>query len=95
MIQPSFDDKGTPCLLLDVNRMTRNIQALEAQLERLRVPLRPHVKTCKSIEIARRMMASNSPGITVSTLAEAEYFFSHGIEDQLYAVGVASGNWTV
>jgi len=91
MIQPSFDDKGTPCLLLDVNRMTRNIQALEAQLERLRVPLRPHVKTCKSIEIARRMMASNSPGITVSTLAEAEYFFSHGIEDQLYAVGVASG----
>jgi len=91
MIQPSFDDKGTPCLLLDVNRMTRNIQALEAQLERLRVPLRPHVKTCKSIEIARRMMASNSTGITVSTLAEAEYFFSHGIEDQLYAVGVASG----
>lgn len=71
--------------------MTRNIQTMEARLARLGVPLRPHVKTCKSIEIARRMMASNSPGITVSTLAEAEYFFSHGIEDQLYAVGVAPG----
>jgi len=71
--------------------MTRNIQTLEAQLARLGVPLRPHVKTCKSIEIARRMMASNSPGITVSTLAEAEYFFAHGIEDQLYAVGIAPG----
>ena len=87
-----FDDKPvTPCLLLDVDRMTRNIQDLEARLARLGVPIRPHVKTCKSIEIARPMMASNSPGITVSTLAEAEYFFDHGIEDQLYAVGVAPG----
>lgn len=71
--------------------MTRNIQTLEAHLRQLGVPLRPHVKTCKSIEIARHMMASDSPGITVSTLAEAEYFFDHGIEDQLYAVGVAPG----
>lgn len=71
--------------------MTRNIQTLEARLRQLGVPLRPHVKTCKSIEIARHMMASDSPGITVSTLAEAEYFFDHGIEDQLYAVGVAPG----
>ena len=88
----TFDDKPvTPCLLLDVDRMTRNIQTLEARMARLGVPIRPHVKTCKSIEIARRMMGSNSPGITVSTLAEAEYFFDHGIEDQLYAVGVAPG----
>lgn len=87
-----FDDKPvTPRLLLDVDRMTRNIQTLEARLAQLGAPLRPHVKTCKSIEIARRMMASNSPGITVSTLAEAEYFFDHGIEDQLYAVGIAPG----
>lgn len=71
--------------------MTRNIQTLEAHLARLGAPMRPHVKTCKSIEVATRMMASNSPGITVSTLAEAEYFFDHGIDDQLYAVGVAPG----
>jgi D-serine deaminase-like pyridoxal phosphate-dependent protein len=91
MSPTAIDDKATPCLLLDADRMTRNIQTLEAQLARLGVPLRPHVKTCKSIEIARRMMASNSPGITVSTLAEAEYFFDQGIEDQLYAVGIAPG----
>lgn len=87
-----LDDKPvTPCLLLDVDRMTRNIQTLEARLEDLGAPLRPHVKTCKSIEIAHRMMGPDSPGITVSTLAEAEYFFDHGIEDQLYAVGIAPG----
>jgi len=91
MSSTAFDDKATPCLLLDLDRMTRNIQTMEAQLARLGVPLRPHVKTCKSIEIGRHMMASDSPGITVSTLAEAEYFFDHGIEDQLYAVGVAPG----
>jgi len=71
--------------------MTRNIQELEAHLSELGVPTRPHVKTCKSIEIARRMMSDDSPGITVSTLAEAEYFFEHGIADQLYAVGIAPG----
>ena len=87
-----IDDKPvTPCLLLDVDRMTRNIQTLEARLKDLGAPLRPHVKTCKSIEVARRMMGSDSPGITVSTLAEAEYFFGHGIDDQLYAVGIAPG----
>ena len=71
--------------------MTRNIQSLEARLSGLGVLIRPHVKTCKSIEIARRMMADDSPGITVSTLAEADYFFDHGITDQLYAVGIAPG----
>lgn len=71
--------------------MTRNIQSMEAQMSGLGVSIRPHVKTCKSIEIARRMMADESPGITVSTLAEAEYFFNHGICDQLYAVGIAPG----
>lgn len=92
MTRSSFDDKPvTPCLLLDVDRMARNIQTLAVRLERLGVPLRPHVKTCKSIEVARRMMASNSPGITISTLSEAEYFFGHGLNDQLYAVGVAPG----
>lgn len=81
----------TPCLLLDVERMTRNIQVLEAKLDRLRVPVRPHVKTCKNIDIAHRMMGPASPGIAVSTLAEAEYFLDHGIADQIYAVGIAPG----
>ena len=81
----------TPCLLLDVDRMTSNIRNLETHLAQLGVASRPHVKTCKSIEVAKRMMASDSRGITVSTLAEAAYFFDHGICDQLYAVGVAPG----
>ena len=52
------------------------------------VALRPHMKTAKSIDVARLVLAGQAGGITVSTLAEAEYFAAHGIGDILYAVGI-------
>ena len=57
-------------------------------LSRHGVPLRPHMKTAKSIDVARLATAGQPGGITVSTLAEAEYFAGHGIADILYAVGI-------
>ena len=57
-------------------------------LARHGVPLRPHMKTAKSIEVARLALTGQPGGITVSTLAEAEYFAAHGIPDILYAVGI-------
>ena len=81
----------TPCLLLDTARMTRNIERMRIRLQSLGVALRPHVKTCKNIDIARQMIAGQPGGITVSTLAEADHFFEHGMTDILYAVGIAPG----
>ena len=82
----------TPCLLLDTAKMERNIGRMRDHLVALGVPLRPHLKTCKSIDVARRILdAGNTAGITVSTLAEADYFFGHGMRDILYAVGIAPG----
>ena len=46
------------------------------------------MKTAKSIEVARLALEGQPGGITVSTLAEAEYFAGHGITDILYAVGI-------
>jgi D-serine deaminase-like pyridoxal phosphate-dependent protein len=81
-------DLPTPCLVLDRTILTRNIRVMASALSRLGVPLRPHMKTAKSIDVARLATAGQPGGITVSTLAEAEYFFGHGITDMLYAVGI-------
>jgi D-serine deaminase-like pyridoxal phosphate-dependent protein len=83
-----LDDLPTPCLVLDRGIMQRNIASMAAALARHAVPLRPHMKTAKSIEVARLALAGQPGGITVSTLAEAEYFAGHGISDILYAVGI-------
>src|SRR5437667_683741 len=53
------------------------------------VVLRPHMKTAKSADVARLATAGQAGGITVSTLAEAEYFAREGFRDILYAVGIA------
>jgi D-serine deaminase-like pyridoxal phosphate-dependent protein len=79
----------TPALLLDEARMDRNIERMRRQVQRLGVTFRPHVKTHKCIEIARRMMPSWEGPITVSTLLEADYFAGRGVKDILYAVCIA------
>ena len=81
----------TPSLLLDEARLRRNIARLDGRLRVPGVVLRPHCKTCKSMDVARLCMASPQGPITVSTLAEAEYFAEHGVTDICYAVGVTPG----
>ncbi|NBB93524.1 MAG: DSD1 family PLP-dependent enzyme [Gammaproteobacteria bacterium] len=85
------DPIRTPALLIDNVRFERNVERMNARLEHLGVPLRPHLKTVKNAELARRMMAGHPGGATVSTLAEADYFRAAGINDLLYAVGIAPG----
>jgi D-serine deaminase-like pyridoxal phosphate-dependent protein len=87
----TLDDASTPALVLDEPLMTRNIDRMRRRLAELGVGFRPHVKTCKNIEIARRMMAAENAPIAVSTLKEAEEFFAHGVTDILYAVGITPG----
>lgn len=81
----------TPALILDRPRLERNIARMREHLSRLGVGLRPHVKTAKSIDVVRPVLAGQPGGITVSTLKEAEYFLAHGVKDILYAVGIAPG----
>jgi D-serine deaminase-like pyridoxal phosphate-dependent protein len=85
----SLKDVGTPCLLLDRDRMDRNVSRLRERLDRLGVELRPHLKTAKSVDAARQVMTSPSGPATVSTLKEAEQFARAGVRDMIYAVGVS------
>jgi len=84
----TLDDLPTPCLVLDRSILKRNIATMAAALTRHNMPLRPHMKTAKSIDVARLALAGQPGGITVSTLAEAEYFAAHDLTDILYAVGI-------
>ncbi|MDP1749675.1 MAG: DSD1 family PLP-dependent enzyme [Reyranella sp.] len=82
-------DIETPAALIDETRMANNIARLQARMTALGVRLRPHVKTSKCIEVARRQQAAGAAGITVSTLKEAEQFFAAGFADILYAVCIS------
>ncbi|MGZ5272563.1 MAG: DSD1 family PLP-dependent enzyme, partial [Ramlibacter sp.] len=79
----------TPALLLDEARMDRNIERMRRQVQRLGVRFRPHVKTSKCYEVARRTMEGAEGPITVSTLLEADHFAERGVKDILYAVCIA------
>ena len=87
---PTFAELQTPCLLLDKVRMHRNIARLNQQVHQLGVPLRPHLKTAKCVEIARCLMRTARGPAAVSTLKEAERFAAAGVHDILYAVGIAA-----
>lgn len=79
----------TPAFVIDEAKLVRNLERAKAKAKSLGVTLRPHLKTHKSIEIARRQMVSPEGPATVSTLAEARYFAQHGVKDLVYAVGIA------
>lgn len=80
---------ATPALLVDLGRFDRNAARMRSALARAGdATLRPHLKTVKSVEAARRLLPQGGP-ITVSTLLEAEVFAGAGFSDILYAVGIA------
>lgn len=78
----------TPCAIVDRRKLGANVDGMRKRVRSLGVDLRPHVKTSKSIDIARMATAGFSGGITVSTLAEADYFGRAGFSDIMYAVGI-------
>jgi D-serine deaminase-like pyridoxal phosphate-dependent protein len=83
-----LEDLPTPCLLLDLGILKRNIARMaDAVARHPGVALRPHMKTAKNAQIAEIAAPGRGP-ITVSTLAEARYFADHGFRDQIYAVGI-------
>lgn len=85
---PTFADIPTPAILLDTQRLKSNCARMSARAAAAGVRLRPHMKTAKSARVAAMATAGQFGGITVSTLAELEYFFAAGFTDLTYAVGI-------
>ncbi|WP_425488793.1 DSD1 family PLP-dependent enzyme [Methylobacterium brachythecii] len=79
----------TPCLLLDEAKLRSNVEAMRSHIEGLGTVFRPHLKTAKSIDVARIAMSGPAGPAMVSTLREAEYFAAGGVTDLIYGVGIA------
>jgi len=73
----------TPALVVDLDILERNIAAMAAHAKRHGIALRPHAKTHKSAEIAKRQMAAGAVGICCAKLGEAEALADAGVESIL------------
>ena len=71
----------TPALLVDYTCLLDNIDKMQDIAEKTTVNLRPHIKTHKSVYIAKKQMEKGARGITVAKLGEAEVMSKAGIND--------------
>jgi D-serine deaminase-like pyridoxal phosphate-dependent protein len=78
----------TPALLVDLDRLERNIARWQEAADAAGVRLRPHVKTHKSVAIAALQREAGAHGIAVAKVGEAEVFARAGFEDIVIAYPV-------
>jgi len=76
-------DMATPALVVDLDALDRNIATMAAFAKKAGVALRPHAKTHKSVEIARRQIAAGAVGVCCAKLGEAEALAAGGIDNIL------------
>ncbi len=76
-----LDDLPSPCVLVDRARLDANLEAMQQRARAQGVRLRPHVKSHKSVALARRQLAAGAAGITAAKVGEAEVFAAAGIDD--------------
>ena len=79
----SVDEVDTPALLLDLAAFERNLAWLPASLRGAPIRVRPHGKSHKCPEIARRQIAHGAVGVCCQKVSEAEVFVAGGIADVL------------
>ncbi|RXI98691.1 D-TA family PLP-dependent enzyme [Anaerobacillus alkaliphilus] len=80
----------TPALLLDLTLLENNLDEISAIAKKNQIQWRPHIKTHKSIHIAKMQLAKGACGITVAKLEEAEIMANSGIKDILIAYPISS-----
>lgn len=76
---------STPAVVIDQRILQANIDRVAASTAERGLALRPHAKTHKVPEIARRQMEAGAVGLTVATIGEAEIFAGAGIDDLFIA----------
>src|SRR6266581_6384590 len=76
------DELITPALVLDIDAAQRNIDRMASELKQLgSATIRPHYKTHKSPDLARRQVQAGAGGLSMATVWEAAVLAAAGFDD--------------
>ncbi len=78
-----IDDLETPCVMIDLERVERNLARWQAYCDEHGLANRPHIKTHKIPDFARRQVELGAVGIACQKLGEAEVMADAGLDDML------------
>ncbi|HXQ71745.1 MAG TPA: alanine racemase [Pyrinomonadaceae bacterium] len=90
-----ISELDTPALIVDLDIMEGNLMQMAEYCRRHNLRLRPHTKTHKIPELARKQMNCGASGITVAKLSEAEVMIDAGLNDLLIAYPIVGPTKTV
>ena len=76
---------STPALIVDLDVFNANVAAMASLMRGTGKTLRPHVKTHRTPELARRQLDDSTRGVTCATVGEAEAMVAAGIDDVMIA----------
>src|SRR5216683_7872469 len=78
-----LDEVDTPALVVDLDALEGNIARMAKATEGGAVRLRPHAKSHKCAEIARRQITAGAVGVCSQKVSEAEALVAGGVADAL------------
>jgi D-serine deaminase-like pyridoxal phosphate-dependent protein len=67
-----YTQLSTPALTIDLDVLDRNLDRMAAYCRDHKIGLRPHTKTHKTLEVARKQLQKGALGLTVAKVGEAE-----------------------
>src|ERR671926_1443928 len=83
-----LDEIETPAVLIDLDRVERNLRRWQDFCDAHGLANRPHVKTHKLVPFAKRQLELGARGITCQKLGEAEVMVDAGIRDILLTYNI-------
>jgi D-serine deaminase-like pyridoxal phosphate-dependent protein len=79
----SKSELDTPCLVVDLDILEKNLETMEAHAASFGKRLRPHAKTHKCSRLAKKQMEAGAVGICVAKVSEAEVLVKGGLKGVL------------
>src|SRR5690242_17953854 len=86
----TVDELSTPALLVDLDVLEQNVRRWQELASAGGARFRPHVKTHKTVEVARLQLGAGACGITAAKVSEAEVYVAAGFDDVVVAYPVVA-----